>query len=98
MRKLFLLLCLVALTIAPTAQAEDAIRSFPIATIEVLGAALYRQDAMAARAFDALFATHPEAKKAPIRGWITESTQEERRVFFIQGTELGSSSLVEARA
>lgn len=74
------LLCAVAFT----AAAEDAIRDFPIPTIVALGKELYLRDHLAATAFDALLAAHPEAEKVPIKGWITEADKEHRRVFFIQ--------------
>ena len=80
MRKLLFLILLVALS----AAADDTIRSFSIPTIVALGKDLYRRDYMAATAFDALFAAHPEAKKLPIEGWITNSDKEHQRVYFIQ--------------
>lgn len=80
MRKLIVFL----LFFAVTATADDSIRSFPIPTIVALGKELYRRDQMAATAFDALFATHPEAEKLPIKGWITEATKDHQRVYFVQ--------------
>lgn len=83
MRKLLLLF----LFITACAIAEDKIREFPIPTIVALGKELYQRDAMAAAAFDALFDTHPEAQNLPVRGWITEITKENRRVYFVQERE-----------
>ncbi len=80
MRKLLVLILLVAVT----ATADDTIRAFPIPTIVGLGKELYRRDQMAATAFDALFAAHPEAQKLPIKGWITEDDKDHQRVYFVQ--------------
>lgn len=78
---------LLALCVGPwtkRAETAPAIRDFPITTIETLGEQLYRQDVMAATAFDTLFAAHPEAQQIPIRGWITESNADAQRVFILQ--------------
>lgn len=80
MSKLLLLFLLAGLA----AQADEAIREFPIATIEALGQDLYRRDQMAATAFDTLFAEQPKAREAPIRGWITQVDKERQAVYFIQ--------------
>lgn len=75
------------LLIAGNTMAEDSIRAFPISTLEKLGKELYLRDQMAGRAFDTLFTSHPEAKEAPIKGWITEVSKEHRRVYFVQERE-----------
>jgi hypothetical protein len=72
---------------ATAAWAGDTIRSFPLPTIVALGVKLYQQDKIAADAFDFLFSARPEAKVLPLRGWITQSDQSIKRVYFIQGPD-----------
>jgi len=69
---------------ATVAVAADSIRSFQLPTIVALGIQLYQQDKVASDGFDFLFSSHPEAKKLPLRGWITQYDATVRRVFFIQ--------------
>jgi len=78
---------------ATAALAEDAIRPFPLPVIVHLGVKLYQQDKIASDAFDFLFTSHPEAKKLQLRGWITEYEGENRRVYFIQGSDEQHPSL-----
>lgn len=81
MRTLLFLISFIAVS---AIAADDPIRSFPIPTLEALGKELHMRDQMAALAFDALFEAHPEAKERPIKGWITEATEDLHRVYFVQ--------------
>ena len=84
---------LIMAFVATAALAEDAIRSFPLPTIVALGVQLYQQDKVASDGFDYLFSSRPEAQKVQLRGWITEYTPENRRVYFIQGPDEQHPSL-----
>jgi hypothetical protein len=63
---------------------QEVIRDFPLPTIEALGRKLYRQDFLAARAFDLVFEKHPDAQKLPLGGWVTESNATSERVFILE--------------
>jgi hypothetical protein len=73
--------------VATAAVAGDEIRSFTLPTIVNLGVKLYQQDKIASDGFEFLFTSHPAAKTLPLRGWITECDETNRRVFFIQGVD-----------
>ncbi len=83
-------LLVALLFVAAAAQAEDLIRDFPIPTIVALGKELYLRDQLASDAFDALLATHPEAKERPVRGWITQADKDAECVYVVQ--EYGSEA------
>lgn len=94
MRILALGLAFVALTVAGSARAQpappaSAIREFDIATIETLGRLMYRQDAAAWAATDALLAKVKDPGKAGIKGWIVEGVGDTQRVRFLRDAGAG---------
>ena len=73
---------------AQTSPAPAPIRDFDLATIERLGRAIWRQDAAAARATDALLKQVPDPAKAKIVGWVVDEDGDGARVRFVR--DLGS--------
>ena len=81
-------LCLVALIIcSPLAAA--GIREFDLRTLERLGNQLSRQDSLAAKASDLVFAKYPAFKKVSPQGWVTDSKN--GSVYWIVETKSGPS-------
>ena len=67
-------LIVAALVLRLSAFASE-IREFDIKTLERLGNELYRRDAIAARAADAVLEMQPLARSLKMRGWITDLRQ-----------------------
>jgi ABC-type amino acid transport substrate-binding protein len=79
-----LVAALAAGVLASSAQAADAIRDFPIATIESLGAAIYAQDSAAWVATDALREKEPDLRAAGVVGWLVEPAGAGQKVRFLR--------------
>jgi hypothetical protein len=88
MRSLLVALLLGVFCIGPIRAEEPKelpkIREFEIKTIEALGKELYRRDHLASDATDLLFASHPEAKEQPIRGWVSILGEDASTVYFVR--------------
>ncbi|MDB9823465.1 hypothetical protein OAC89_07190, partial [Deltaproteobacteria bacterium] len=62
---------------------EVTIREFDLKTIESLGEKIYKQDLLAARATDILFAQNLNLNEYPVRGWLVEQNNKKDEVIFI---------------
>ena len=71
-------------TMAHTADTRTAIRTFPLGTAESLGRAMFRQDAAAWVASDALQPLVADPQTAQLRGWFVEDTPTGQRVRFLR--------------
>lgn len=77
------------LACAASAAAQPPIREFPLATVEELGRAIYRQDRAAWVATDLLLAKVPDLKAAHVVGWIVGEAGQAQRVRFLRDTGAG---------
>lgn len=87
MNPIRILLLAIVLAFLPGLSAvaeEPKIREFDLKTIEALGKELYRRDHLASEGTDLMLARHPEARRQPVKGWISTVGDEASVVYFIQ--------------